>query len=129
MAKEDKKQEETSNRVENVLSITDKIGRAFSQIEKTNPSIGFGITFNGDKSFSIAVSFYENYLNYTDRKMKALAEASGTVDFLIKKVKELYKKDNGETLTVKELGENSDVTMISGNGRFKLAFKKAYLAE
>jgi hypothetical protein len=117
---------EESNHLENVLNIWDKISRSFNSIEKTSPSIGFGIKFNEDKQFCIYCSSYENHLQDPDRKNNALKEASANVDGLLKKLKENLKKDFDETLKAKIVAESSDVECISLNGRFKLTFKKLY---
>lgn len=114
------------NHLENTLNIWDKISRSFNSIEKTHPSIGFGIKFNEDKQFCIYCSAYENHLQDPDRKNKAIKEASAIIDGLLKKLKENLKKDFSETLKTKQVAENSDVECISINGRFKLTYKKLY---
>lgn len=126
MADSKSKKEEESNHLENTLNIWDKISRSFNSIEKTHPSIGFGIKFNEDKQFCIYCSTYENHLQDPDRKNKALKEAAENVDGLLKKLKENFKNSFGETLKTKLIAENPDVECISLNGRFKLTYKKLY---
>jgi len=115
---------------EDALSQRDKVARAFNKIDKTDFStLGFGITFAEEKNFSIYCNTYENHLNYQDRKMRALAEITSSCEGVLKKLKDIYKKDTGKTLKVKVLAENSDCEMISLNSKYKLTYKRLYQIE
>lgn len=121
-----KRQEEQLNHIENSLNIIDKIVRSFNKIDKTQPSIGFGINFINSNQFYIFCATYENYLQDPERKNKSMKEASANIDLLLKKLKENLKNDFDITLKVKLISENSDVECISLNGRYKLTHKKMY---
>jgi hypothetical protein len=125
----EEKFKDESNHLDNALNKRDKIANAFNMIEKTSPSIGFGIQFFDESSFSIYCASYENFLDQSERKTRALAEASSNVDGLIKKLKDNYKKTNNEVLKVKVVAENSDVEKISLNSRYKLTYKKVFAVE
>lgn len=107
-------------------SAIDAIGNIFNAIPKENPSVGYGITFTND-GFAITASVYTAGLRNEEVKKRTLAEASGLVDFLVKRVKEQFKEQMKSTLSIDLIAENYDAEVISMNNRYKLTYKKMFV--